>query len=427
VLGGPAIQTYLRVINERRRLACYFLLAVLLPFGMFAFWARQYSASAFVQRTSSSPEQPRTSALDVARSTLNDEQLAAILEHLSLYPEMVRAHGKASAILYMRSRMSLEPAGPGEYNVGEVRVTYLSPEKVTVIKVANALAQSLTEVKPSAADSLSVDIATRIERQLEDSRSKLKQLTARQRKLAKGEGVLARLRTSVQEDEKKLGELEQQRGRMRSSAAAVPVPSPEALAAKALQRQIKDAEARLTELRQRYTDQYPDVQDAQERLQELRAKLNLMPVERPVLPPREDGRIAREEAQIRSDRAHAQKEILRDAAKTETKRDQSSKASTVELDRYQALLRAQTNMKAFQDEELGAARMRFRLVQKATRAKAAGIAVNPFYWLAGLLAGLFAATLAVLYAHHRANPPGGQIVTMSELEREELVAHYRHN
>ena len=74
--------------------------------------------------------------------------------------------------------------------------------------------------------------------------------------------------------------LEQQRGqtsdqeRVGSSAAPVSVPSPETSAAKAIQQQIKDAEARLIELRQRYTDQYPDVQDAQEQLQELRSKLN---------------------------------------------------------------------------------------------------------------------------------------------------------
>jgi hypothetical protein len=434
VLGGPRIQMYLQVINERRKLARYVLLGVLLLFGMFALWARQYAASAFVQLTSSSTEHPRASAVDAARSTLNDEQLAAILERIPLYPEMVRTHGEASAIRYMRSKISLEPAGPGKYNAGEVRVTYLSSEKATVIKVANALSQSLTEVKPSAVDSLSVDIAARIERQLEDSRSKLKELAARQPKPAKGEGVLtSRRRTSVHEDEKKLSVLEQQRGRVGSSAAPVSVPLPETSAAKALQQQIRDAEARLVELRQRYTDQYPDVQDTQERLQELRSKLNLLPVESPALPPRDDGRIAREEEQIRADQARAQKEVRRDAARKETKRDKSSKSSAVdpvyalELDRYQALLRAQRNMKEYQDEELGPARMRFRVVQKATQAKVAGIAVNPFYWLTGLLAGLLAATLSVLYAHHRETPPGEQIAIRSEFEREELVPHYRHN
>src|ERR1700736_1693510 len=111
MLGGPRIQTYLRTIYERRKVARDVLLGVLLLFGMFALWARQYSASAIVQLTSqltsSSTEHARASAVDAARSTLNDERLAAIIEQIQLYPEMVRTRGEASAIRYMRSRISL--------------------------------------------------------------------------------------------------------------------------------------------------------------------------------------------------------------------------------------------------------------------------------------------------------------------------------
>jgi hypothetical protein len=444
MLGGPRIQTYLTTIYERRHLARDVLLGVLLLFGMFALWARQYSASAIVQLTSSSTEQARASAVDGARSTLNDERLAAIMEQIQLYPEMVRTRGQASAIRYMRSGISLQAAGRGKNNTGEVRVSYLSPVRATVIKVANALAQSLAEVKPSAAGLLSVDIAAKIERQLEDSRSELKQLAARQHKRAKVEGLRTSLRrTSLLEDKKRRSLLEQQRGqasdqgRVGSSAAPVSVPLPETSAAKAIQQQIKDAEARLIELRQRYTDQYPDVQDAQEQLQELRSKLNRLQVESPrstkeTLPNRDDGRIPREEEQIRADQGRAQKEIRRDAATTVTKREKSSRPSTVarvyalELDRYHALLRAQRTMQEYQAEGLGSPQLLFTVVQKATRAEAAGIAVNPLYWLTGLLAGLFAATLSVLLAHHLKTPPREQIAIRSQFEREELAPQYRH-
>ena len=444
MLGGPRIQTYLKAIYDRRKVARDVLLGVLVLFGMFALWARQYSASAIVQLTSSSTEQAGASAVDVARSTLNDERLAAIMEQVQLYPEMVRTRGEASAIRYMRSRISLQPVERGKNNTGEVRATYLGSERATVIKVANALAQSLTEVKPSAADLLPVGTAAKIERQLEDSRSELKQLASRRHKRAKGEGRrTSLLRTSLIEDKKKLSVLEQQRGqtsdqgRVGSYAAPVSVPLPETSAAKAIQQQIKDAEARLIELRQRYTDQYPDVQDTQEQLQELRSKLNRLQVETPrsakeTLPTRDDGRITREEEQIRADQARAQKEIRRDAATTETKREKSSTSPTVarvyalELDRYHALLRAQRTMKEYHDEGLGSPQPLFTVVQNATRSKAAGIAVSPLYWLTGLLAGLFAATLSVLFAHRLKTPPREQIAIRSQFEREELAPQYRH-
>ncbi|MGC2398235.1 MAG: hypothetical protein WA510_00565, partial [Acidobacteriaceae bacterium] len=306
---------------------------VLLVVFLFALWARQYSASAIVQLISPSTEQARASAVDVARSKLDDERLAAIMEQIQLYPEMVRTRGEASAIRYMRSRISLQAVGRGTNNTGEVRVTYFSSERATVIKVANALAQSL---KPSAADLLSATT----ERQLEDSQSELKWWAARWQEPAMDEGPgISLRRPSLPEDKKKLSVLEQQRqtsdqGRVGSSAAPVSVPLPETSAAKAIQQQIKDAEARLIELRQRYTDRYPDVQDTQEQLQELRSKLNRLQVESPrfakeTLPTRDDGRITREEQQIRVDQARAQKEIRRDAATTETTREKSSKSSSV--------------------------------------------------------------------------------------------------
>jgi hypothetical protein len=83
-------------------------------------------------------------------------------------------------------------------------------------------------------------------------------------------------------------------------------------------------------------------------------------------------------------------------------------------------------MQEYQAEGLGSPQLLFTVVQKATRAEAAGIAVNPLYWLTGLLAGLFAATLSVLLAHHLKTPPREQIAIRSQFEREELAPQYRH-
>lgn len=423
MLGGPRIQTCLQTIYERRKLARDVLLGVLLLWGMFALWAWQYSASVIVRETPSSSQKDHASALDAARSALTDERLAAIIQHLQLYTEVVRTRGESSAIPYMRSRLSLQPGGRNENNTGLVRITYLSADKSTAIKVANALAQSLTTVVPSATDSLSVDTAATIDRQLEESRFELKQLAADRRS--------SRHRSSARQAKDKLSAPAQptgQNGDQEQVASAISVPSPQASAIKVLQQQIKDADARLVELRQRYTDQYPDVQDTQEELQELHSKLNHLQAESA-----RSARVALPsgEGQSGADQTPAQKGLAADAVNPKTKHERSSTSSTAgrayafELDRYHVLLRAQRSMQEYQDKGLGTVPPPFALVQNATHAKVAGFAVNPFYWLVSLLVGLFASTLAVLFAHRLKTNPQGQIAIKNQFERDELAPQYR--
>jgi capsular polysaccharide biosynthesis protein len=422
MLGGPRIHTYLRTIYERRKLARDVLLGVLVLWGMFALWAWQYSASAIVRQTPSGSQQDRASAVDAAHSALTDERLAAIIQHLQLYTEVVRTRGESSAIPYMRSRLSLQPAGRNEIDTDLVRITYLSADKSTAIKVANALAQSLTTVVPSASDSLSVDTAATIDRQLEESRLELKQLAADRRS--------SRHRSSAHQAKDKLSAPAQptgQSGDQQHFASAVSVPSPQASAIKALQLQIKDADAHLVELRQRYTDQYPDVQDTQEELQELHSKLNHLQAEsarsaRVALPSGEE--------QTGADQAPSQKKLPPDGVNPETKHESprsstAARAYAFELDRYHVLLRAQRSMQEYQDKGLGTVPPPFVLVQSATHAKVAGFAVNPFYWLISLLVGLFAATLAVLFAHRLKMSPREQLASRNQFEHDELAPQYR--
>ena len=406
--GEARTQRYLQTNYKHRRTARYASLALSLVFGTYALWAWQYSASAILRVTWSGREEDRISAPDAVRSALNDERLVAIIKQVQLYPQMLRTGGEASAIRYMRARVFLQSVGHGKSNAEVVSVTYRSWKIATAIKVTNALALSLTAVEPSAVDLLSATT----ERELEDSRSKLKQFAADVQEPAKDGKLRAALsRTLLTEDKNQPSAPEQQGGQtsgqwnVGSVAAPASVALPETPAAKAIQQQIKDAEARLMELRQRYTEQYPDVQDTQEELQELRSKLNRMLVQGPrseqeTLLNRDDRRIAQEEELARAEQTHAQI-----AATIEMNREKSLKASTVprayaiELDRYLALLRAQRTIKDYRDESRDSPKPKFTVIQNANRAKATGIA----------LAGLIWATLLILFERRLKTPPWEQI------------------
>jgi hypothetical protein len=417
MLGGPQIQPFLQTIYERRKVARDVVLGVLLLWGMFGLWAWQYSATAIVRSTSA---QSSANAVDAARSALTDDRLAAIIQQAHLYPEMVRLRGEARAIEYMRSRLSLQPVASGN-NTSQVRITYLNAEKLTVIKVANALAQSLTTVTPSTSESISVETAATIDRQLEESHAELKQLAANRDKHP------TLRRTSAHHDKEEAG-APQSPTAQTSVVATAPasVPSPQASAIKALQLQIKEADTRLVELRQRYTDQYPDVQDAQEELQELRTKLSHLQAENTG-----SANVAQSSRaeQPRAAQAPPRKQTAPAPAHSELRHEKpsdstASRAYSLELDRYHALLRAQRSMKEYQDG-LTDPQPLFTLVENATRTKAAGLAVNPFYWLTSLLVGLLAATLAILFTHRSRTPAQGKIAVRSQFEREDLTPQYR--
>jgi hypothetical protein len=444
---GQLTHSYLEAIYERRKLAGSVLLVVMLLSGFYAFWTRQYTAASIVALTpqsAPSPDRPRGIAFDAVQTALTDVRLGAI--SVRLYPEMVRRGGEANAIGYLRSRISLQALGPDKYNSGEVGISYSGQDRAMVIKVANALAQSLTFVHLRAVDSLPADTTAKIERQLEDSGAELKLFAARQHaqnpkrpleaSLSKVEG----LRTSFEEDRKKFTALEQQRHdqeRVASSAVRAPGPAAESAAAKAIKQQIKDGEARLIELRERYTDQYPDVQDAKEEIEELRTKLKNLPAENPhpakeSLPTGDGVQIARQEEEIRADEARLKNELQRNTAKQEALPKKLSVppnkfalAYALELDRYEALLNAEKTAKEFQGGE--APRPMFTVLQNATTAKATGPAGDTGYWLTSLLVGLFSATLFAVLADRFTGMPVEQTAVRQEqtaVRDQELAPHH---
>src|SRR3984957_11173225 len=220
MLRGRRVHMCLEALYERRTLARDVFLLVVFVFCVAGLWTQQYSATAIVGLTPQSPPSEgrlRPSALALVQNALTDERLGTIIEKMQLYPKMMQTRGEGSAIRSLRSNISLGAVTLGTHASDTVRISYLSEDRSTAIKVANALAQSLTEVKASAADALPVGVTGKIQRQLEDSRSELKSFAAHKpassRPLEKSFALSNKLQAQLQEDANKLRFLEQQRKR----------------------------------------------------------------------------------------------------------------------------------------------------------------------------------------------------------------------
>ena len=367
MLRGQRVHMCLEALYERRTLARDVFLLVVFVFCVAALWTQQYSATAIVALTpqsSSGEGRPRSSALILVQSALTDERLSAIIEKMELYPKIVQTRGEGSAVRYMRSRISLQALTPGQHASDAVRVSYLGQDGPTAIQVANALAQSVTEVKASAADALPAGVTGKIEQQLKDSQSELKSFAAHKptssRPLEKSFALSNKLQAQLQEDASKLSFLEQQRKRGIDGAGI-----------RGQEATIRAAQAVLEK----------EVQ-------------------------RNSGDVERLSKKFASSSGY-------------------TRAYALELDRFRALQRAQNTVNENQDKLTEPVLPQFTVARGATTVQATPGPINVAYSLASVAAGLFAAALAVLIAQWFKRPAREEIAVGFEVE--ELVGQYRHS
>jgi hypothetical protein len=367
MLDSQRVHTCLTALYERRTLARDVFLLVVFVFSVAALWKRQYSASTIVALTpqsSSSADRPRPSALAMVRSALTDERLAAIIRKMQLYPKMVQTRGEGGAVRVMRSNIAVEALSTGQHASDAVRISYLSEGRSTAIKVANALAQSVAEVKASAADALPAGVTGKIAQQLKNSQSELKSFAAHQpassQPLKKSAALSDKLQAQLREDANKLRFLEQQRERGVDGAGI-----------RRQEERIKAAQALLEKEVQR----------------------NSGDVER------------------------LSKKFSRSSGYT--------RAYALELDRFRALQRAQSTVNVYRDKLSEPVLPQFTVVRAATTVQATTGPISLVYSLASVGSGLFAAVLAVVIAQWVKRPKIEESAVTDDYEVEELVGQYR--
>ncbi len=440
---GSSAHPFSEALKIRHKLALQVFIGVILLFGAYALLNLQYSASAVLaldphsidqqpaDRTFSGDgsAQPR-SPVDLAWSALPDKQITAIIQQFRLNAGIARIRARDDLFTYVRSNISFHQIGSEASSPPEIMLSYTGASPLAVMEVTNALAQGLAQPPLQTSQPPLTGAAATLAGELAKTRSNLQLLAKAQNTNAPEEALQQHLKTDTElraeqrESDIQLAEIQEKANRAISSASsnafrAQPQPAQvvhQNPAAVALQQQIDIAQAHLTALRQRYTDEYPDVVEARQTVAALQAKLNRLPVEKPeprkqpivapATPLNELGK-AQQEEQIRAwhhrlDQAIAANELETDALRQRVA-DVKNLAQdyATEQQRYNTLLKAQQAMGIAPAQGAAA---RFIVVKSATTAHALGIAVKPLFWISALLTALFCGCYSVYLAEQFGSP-----------------------
>jgi hypothetical protein len=269
-------------------------------------WARhlspqEYTSSAllFFDRTAAPKPDPgvvhtdQTQVTELAKSILSDDRVNAICKHFGLFPDS--SGGDAARF---RSNLMLS----GE-STSSLRVTWRGTDRSQTMAVTNTLAVLLTSWVPSAAHQnsepgapepappskpISVMAAMEPKRPDEALQAKPSPAKARLARVLNGEMelhvVLAKADTRLAALGDEARRLEAIIGQANAERQAV------ITARQPLTGQLATEKKKLDLLRVRYTDAYPDVETAQERIMETEQKLAAMPAVRPA-PDAEEARL----------------------------------------------------------------------------------------------------------------------------------------
>ena len=443
--GDASSSPIMEVFRAHRRLALHVFLAVLLIFAVGAALNLRYSASAVLAfkpgLTPSHAKEPENPDA-VAWRRLNDKEITDIIEQFQLNTGMTRFFAQGQVFSYVRSNISIQPTRQVEFDASstpEIIVSYFGPDSSAVVGVVNEIARLLTQ--PETTEPASTAPAKKAPQlppdnsladQIEKERTNLQQLAQAkdaptpQTELQKDLQAEAQLQSERQRISDQLTALAQQRQPAATPPAGPRVQTPAAPpnpAAVALRQQITEAQARLALLRQRYTDEYPDVQQARQAVAILENKLKRLPPEpkpeprRPVVAPaavpsQEQIRISALEDDARARQHDLDKSIQANENEIQMLRRRMADSQAVARDYDQEQQRYNTLLKAQKDQQEAAAASqgkpeadtansgsaRFALVQRATETEAHGLAVRPRFWITGLLSGLLMAIISVFVA-----------------------------
>lgn len=456
--------SFFETLKGHQALALKVLAGVLLAAAAAGYLTRQYTASSVVALNpaaaaaqvsggSSGGEGQRAqrTAVEIAWIALADQKIAAIIQQFQLDTELAQLRSQGQVFTYIRSNIFLHEAESPGNAPPEVVVTFTGEDRVKTIEVANAIAQSLSGAaapsSPGTAASSSPDNAASraaIAQALAKSRENLRLLAQSQNSPITRDDVEqhlrkdAELQAELRDTNDQLAALQTAREselraiapQLRPAPVQAPKPDP---ARVELEREIQQAQSRLDALREKYTDAYPDVQDAAGALAALQAKLAHMPAAKtqpPLPPPRQSANtlapdamtaLAKRQDELTSRQSELEQEIKQNQDEAEGLRQRLADKQTfahdyqLEQQRYNALLQAQ-KAAASAPEGPGSSSAPparaasaaaggassdvplFIIVDSATSADATGIQANPLFWVSSAAFGLLCAGVAVFLA-----------------------------
>ena len=224
----------------------------------------------------------------------------AIVDRYRLYPDLVASSGKAAAAAYLASQITLQPAPAPDLGTEAVRFTYSGTRLEKVAGVIDSLVDSFTKTdnnaSPSSRTAEAIDplyapvVLPTIHRlaepqpgrrRVEGSRGAEPGITAAaislqlQASLDRG----ATLRQAAQQSAANLDQLRQdyRAAEQKMHSAAAPAPVAERKSdpqEERLHQELARAQNQLAALRERYTDEYPDVVAARQKVADIQLDIS---------------------------------------------------------------------------------------------------------------------------------------------------------
>ncbi|HXA75796.1 MAG TPA: GNVR domain-containing protein [Candidatus Acidoferrales bacterium] len=228
----------------------------------------------------------------ITQQVLSRTRLQEILDRLSLYPELRKSLSPEELIEKMRDDITIlvkQGSGP---ELSTFTISYQGKQPIVVAEVANELAASFIQWNVNSREQqvagtkefLSSELGAAklsLEQQEDQLRQfKMKHLGETPDQAANNLQALASLRSTLQANADAMNRLDEEKVLLTSLPASGPTAATPATNLTERQRvelEKRQLEASLQQLRERYSDSYPDVVTATRRLEELNTRLVSLP------------------------------------------------------------------------------------------------------------------------------------------------------
>ncbi len=231
----------------------------------------------------------------ITQQVLSATRLQSIVDEMNLYPAMRRKATPEEVLDFMRKKTSIQVKQGSGQGLSAFTITFISDDPKTAAAVANRLAQSFITWNVVSREQQALGTTEFLESQKQQALSnlqnqerslrdfKLQHVGEMPEQLPTNLQALSRLQVQLQANIDAQNRLDSERLLLARTPQAEPLPSANTagLSERArLEREKKQLDAELWDLRRRYTDSHPDVKAAEVRVRHVEQLIAALPADK---------------------------------------------------------------------------------------------------------------------------------------------------
>lgn len=252
----------------------------------------------------------------LTQEVMSNTRLSAVIDELHLYPKILLRQGRDAAVEAMRAHITIQTkhstgSGPSAFTLsfeaGDARTAARTANLLTETFIRKHLLTRQERVEGTTAFLADELAQTREHLQQQEARIgayRMEHLGEMPEQMQANLQALAQLQVEAQSVADRLNHIEEERVLLERTPEALPNAPPAPSQRTLLAAQLAQAQAQLTDLLSRYTEEHPDVLAARARVEELRAQLHAAPQ------PAEEARVKDTATETRLDLLNGERERL---------------------------------------------------------------------------------------------------------------------